>query len=287
MLATSHPQGYATVLVAGAGDVGTRVARRLVAQGRQVFALRRSDAASEDGIRWLRGDLTRPASLAGLPAVDAVVFAPAPDARDEATYRALFVDGLRHLLHALPRAPERTLFVSSSAVYGEHGGDWVDEGTPVDPPGFNGRVLVEAERWLAKNVVGGVAIRLAGLYGPGRTQLFDRLREGKAAVPHGANVYANRIHVDDAAAALALLLDVSHPEPIYVGVDDTPLPIDVLYGHLAALIGAPAPAEGPPPAGIGNKRLSNARLRAAGFRCAWPDAREGYAALIGSGHSAS
>ena len=287
MLTTSHPQGYATVLVAGAGDVGTRVARRLVAQGRQVFALRRSDADRDHGIHWLRGDLTRPASLEGLPAVDAVVFAPAPDARDEATYRSLFVDGLRHLLNALPEAPRRTLFVSSSAVYGEHGGAWVDEATPVAPPGFNGRVLVEAERWLAGNAVGGIAVRLAGLYGPGRTQLFDRLREGKASAPHGGRVYANRIHVDDAAAALALLLDVDRPEPVYVGVDDTPLPIDVLYGHLATLLGAPAPADGPPPAGIGNKRLSNARLRAAGFRCAWPDARDGYAALIGSGHAAA
>ena len=280
MLATSHPQGYETILVAGAGDVGTRVARRLVAQGRRVFALRRSEVSGDDGIRWLRGDLTRPGTLEGLPAIDAVVFAPTPDARDEAAYRAVFVDGLRHLLAALPGMPRRTLFVSSSAVYGEHGGGWVDEDTPVAPPGFNGRVLVEAERWLAANVADGISVRLAGLYGPGRTQLFDRLREGKAAVPHGANVYANRIHVDDAAAALALLLDVSHPHPVYVGVDDTPLPIDVLYGHLATLLGAPAPAGGPAPAGIGNKRLSNARLRAAGFRCAWPDAREGYAALI-------
>ncbi|HEY4294477.1 NAD-dependent epimerase/dehydratase family protein [Luteibacter sp.] len=271
---------YETVLVAGAGDVGTRLARRLVAEGRRVFALRRGETAGGDGIAWLRGDLTRPETLAGLPRADAVVFAPAPDARDEAAYRAVFVDGLRHLLEALPSTPERTLFVSSSAVYGEHGGDWVDEATPADPPGFNGRVLLAAERWLASRDVGGVSLRLAGLYGPGRTQLFERLREGKAAVPRGRQVFANRIHVDDAAAALAFLLDLEAPDAVYVGVDDTPLPIDELYDHLAGLLGAPLPAEGPGPAGVGNKRLSNARLRAAGFRCAWPDARDGYAALL-------
>ncbi|MET0504402.1 MAG: NAD-dependent epimerase/dehydratase family protein [Luteibacter sp.] len=280
MLATSHPQRYESVLVAGAGDVGTRAARRLVADGHRVFALRRGEGPAGDGIGWLRADLTRPETLAGLPAVDAVVYAPTPDARDEGAYRAIFVDGLRHLVEALPRPPRRTVFVSSSAVYGEHAGDWVDEATPPAPPGFNGRVLLEAEAWLASRGIGGVSVRLAGLYGPGRTQLLDRLREGKAVVPRGREVYANRIHVDDAAAALVVVLGMRDAAPVYVGVDDTPLPIDVLYDHLAGLLGAPLPAAGPGPAGVGNKRLSNALLREAGFRCAWPDARDGYAALI-------
>jgi nucleoside-diphosphate-sugar epimerase len=279
MLATSPAQRYETVLVAGAGDVGTRLARRLAVEGRRVFALRRGEMPAGDGIAWLRGDLTRPETLAGLPKIDALVFAPAPDAREEAAYRAVFVDGLRHVIEALPDMPKRTVFVSSSAVYGEHGGDWIDEDTPPSPPGFNGRVLIEAEAWLASRPVGGISLRLAGLYGPGRTQLFDRLREGKAAVPRGRQVYANRIHVDDAAAAIACLLDVAAPERVYIGVDDTPLPIDELYDHLARLIGARPPPDGPAPAGVGNKRLSNARLRATGFRCAWPDARDGYAAL--------
>jgi len=273
-----------SVLIAGAGDVGTRLARRLLAKGRKVFALRRGEAAGGDGIAWLRGDLTRPDTLSGLPAVDAVVFSPTPGARDEAAYRSVFVEGLRHLLDALPVRPQRTVFVSSSAVYGDHGGGWVDEDTPPDPPGFNGRVLLEAEQSLAARQVGGVSLRLAGLYGPGRTQLFERLREGKAAVPRGRGVYANRLHVDDAAAALAFLLDLPAPEAVYVGVDDTPLPIDALYDHLARLIDAPRPPDGVGPAGVGNKRLTNARLRAAGFRCAWPDAREGYAALLPPSH---
>lgn len=278
MLTTSPLSRYATVLVAGAGDVGQRVARQLAGRGHRVLALRRSEVAQgDDGVHWLRGDLTRPETLANLPAVDALVFAATPDRRDEAAYRAVFVDGLRHLLAALPSRPARTVFVSSSAVYGEHGEGWVDERTPTAPPGFNGRVLLEAERLLGE---GDVVVRLAGLYGPGRTQLFERLREGKAVVPRGKGVYANRIHVDDAAAALVHVLTLDAPERVYVGVDDTPLPIDALYDHLAGLLGAPLPGDGPSPAGVGSKRLSNARLGASGFRCRWPDAREGYAALL-------
>jgi nucleoside-diphosphate-sugar epimerase len=280
MLAISHPQKNETVLIAGAGDVGSRVARRLVAQGKQVFALRRGAMPPDPAIRWLRGDLTRPDTLRDLPKVDAVVFAPTPDARDEAAYRGVFLDGLRHLMEALPAAPGRTVFVSSTAVYGEHAGEWVDESTPTDPPGFNGRVLVEAEEWLASRGLGGVALRLTGLYGPGRTQLLDRLREGKVSVPRGRSVFANRIHVDDAAAAIVHLLALDAPAPVYVGVDDTPLPVDELYDYLAGLLGAAPPPDGPAAAGIGNKRMSNARLRESGFQCRWPDARMGYAALL-------
>jgi nucleoside-diphosphate-sugar epimerase len=274
---------HAAVLIAGAGDVGMRVAGRFVALGHPVFALRRHPpGAAPAGVTWLRGDLTEPGSLTGLPAVATVIYAPTPASRDEGAYRSVFVHGLRHLIQALPTAPTRTVFASSTAVYGEQGGGWVDEDTPPDPPGFNGRVLLEAERWLGLAGVGGVAVRLAGLYGPGRTQLLDRLREGNASVPRGRGIYANRIHVEDAAAALVHVARLAEPAPVYIGVDDTPVPIDVLYDYLATLAGGPVPPEGPPPAGVGNKRLSNARLRASGFRCAWPDARQGYAALLQS-----
>jgi len=271
------------VLLAGCGDLGLRVAQRLLARGDEVWALRRSPAHDgEHGVRWLRGDLTRPESLRGLPAgITQVVYAPTPGARDEAAYRAVFVTGLQHLLEALAGAPPRlVLFVSSSAVYGEHGDAWVDEQTPTAPPGFNGRVLLEAEQWLAAQPLSSIALRLAGIYGPGRMQLLERLRAGAASVPRDPPHWSNRIHVDDAAAAVVHLLGLPAAERVYVGVDDTPLPMHVLYEHLAGMIGAPPPADGPAPPGIGSKRLSNARLRASGFAFGWPDAREGYRALL-------
>jgi nucleoside-diphosphate-sugar epimerase len=271
------------ILLAGCGDLGQRVAQRLLARGDEVFALRRRPPENDGGgIRWLRGDLADPAGLRGLPRrVTRLAYLPAPSARDEATYRAVFLGGLRHLLDALDgSALRRVLFVSSSAVYGEHGGAWVDEDTPPDPPGFNGRVLLEAERWLARQAPA-VTLRLAGLYGPGRLQLPKRLRAGQIRVPRAVPHWANRIHIDDAAAALVHLLDLPDAQPLYLGVDDTPLPLDVLYDHLATLLAAPPPPEGPAPQSVGSKRLSNARLRATGFTFRWPDARAGYAALLG------
>ncbi|WP_460878528.1 NAD-dependent epimerase/dehydratase family protein [Rhodanobacter koreensis] len=271
------------ILLAGCGDLGLRVAQRLRAAGNEVWALRRRPLVADDsGIRWLRGDLTRPETLRELPAgITQLVYLPTPDQRDAAAYRRTFVDGLRHLLDALDHASlQRVLLVSSSAVHGEHAGDWIDEYTPPAPPGFNGSVLLEAEQELAMQPVSSVVLRLAGLYGPGRLQLIERLRAGQLQVPRAHPHWANRIHVDDAAAAIVHLLSLVDPLPLYLGVDDTPLPLDVLYDHLSALLGVPPAADGPAPAGIGSKRLSNARLRASGFVPHWPDSRDGYAALL-------
>ena len=271
------------VLLAGCGDLGMRVAWRLRARGDDVFALRRQPpVGGDDGIVWLAGDLSRDDGLPGLPAgITQLVHLPTPGAREEAAYRAVFVDGLRRVMDALdPAALRRVLFVSSSAVYGDHDGDWVDEDTPAGPPGINGAVLLEAERQLAARPVASIALRLAGLYGPGRLQLIERLRTGQARVPRDHAHWANRIHVDDAVEAVAHLLALLEPQPVYIGTDDPPLPIDVLYDHLADLADAPRPAAGSAPAGIGSKRLSNARLRASGWAPRWPDARDGYAALL-------
>ena len=271
------------VLVAGCGDVGLRVAKQLLARGDTVWALRRRPLLGDDsGIHWLSGDLTDPDSLRALPGgITQLVYLPTPDRRGETAYRATFVDGLRHLMAALDSVTlRRVLFVSSSAVYGDHDGGWVNESTTTEPYGFNGKVLLEAEHWLATQPVTSIVLRLAGLYGPDQLHLLDRLRAGQVRAPRTEKHWANRIHTDDAAAAVVHLLQLDHPLPLYLGADDTPLPLDVLYDALAKLIGVDLPQGGPPPAGIGSKRLSNARLRDSGFVPRWPDSRDGYAAAF-------
>jgi nucleoside-diphosphate-sugar epimerase len=277
------------ILIAGCGDLGERVARLLLARGDEVHALRRHPPGDARGIRWLAADLASPQTLAALPeGITRLVFLPAPDARQADVYRAVFLAGLRNVLDVLDAASlQRVLFVSSSAVYGEHGEEWVDETTPPAPLGFNGRILREAERTLQDYPFDSIVLRLAGLYGPGRLQLIDRLRAGQAGAPRQSSHWANRIHVDDAAAAIVHLLTLRDHQRLYVGADDTPLPLDVLYDGLATLVGAPKPSEGSAPSGVGSKRLSNARLKASGFRFGWPDTLKGYAALLDNGASSA
>lgn len=272
----------AVTLIAGCGDVGTRLARRMAARGERVLGLRRSAGALPAGVEPVIADLGDPASLAVLPdGIARLVYLPAPGAHTPQAYRRVYVDGLAALIDRLdPAALERAVLVTSSAVYGDHAGARVDEDTSPAPLGFNGAILLEAEALWRSRLPAQPVLRLAGLYGPGRNRLFDELRAGRARAPRDPPFYVNRMQVDDAAAALDHLLSLPAPAPLYLGCDDTPLSQFELYAALAEMLGAPPPGEGPPPAGIGNKRLSNARLRASGFVPAWPDARRGYAALI-------
>lgn len=273
-MAPYKPDG--PVLIAGAGDVGGRLACRLADAGAEVLTLRRGESAAGPGIRALRADLASGAGLQALPrAVAALVYCAAPDAREEAAYHALYLDGLSRLLDATD-AP-RLLFTSSTAVYGEDAGEWVDEATPARPPAFNGRVLLEAESRLSAHP-GGVSLRLTGLYGPGREWLLRRARAGES----GARRWGNRIHVDDAAAALAHLLALEAPAPLYLGSDDLPtLECEVLawVREREGLPAAPAPAGGPE----SGRRVRNQRLRESGWTPAFTDYRAGYGPLLRSG----
>jgi electron-transferring-flavoprotein dehydrogenase len=260
------------VVIAGAGDVGGRLAALLAERGDDVIALRRREIEPGSGVRALRADLASGAGLDRLPRrPEAVVFCAAPDERSEAAYRLLYRDGLRRLLDACDA--RRVLFVSSTAVYAEDAGEWVDEATPARPPAFNGRVLLEAEHALAPHA-GGVVLRLSGIYGPGRESMLRRARAGEANRAH----WSNRIHVEDAAAALAFLLDLGAPQRLYLGNDDRPAREDEISAWLRAREGLP---DQPMAAGVeSGRRVSNARLRAEGWDPRYPDFSAGYAPLL-------
>ena len=262
-------------LIAGCGDVGTRLGLRLAAAGVEVHALTRRSVPPEP-LRGHHVDLTSPqSSWPRHPEFDSLVYLPAPARRDEASYRGLYIDGPARLLDALPTAPRRILFVSSTAVYGEDDGGWVDEDTPPQPRTWNGQILLEAEQRLRERIPGLIVVRFAGLYGPGREALLSRVRAGRAgATGH----WTNRIHVDDAAAALHHVLDLAAPASVYLGADGHPAAEAAVMQWLASRLGLAAvePTAGPP----SGRRIGAARLAASGFAWAWPDYRAGYGGLL-------
>jgi len=278
------------VLIAGCGDLGLRVAQLLAIENSTNWSwgLRRQpnlDSTHDiPSFTWIAADLTKPDTLRDLPKdITHVLYTAAPNARTEADYRAVYREGLERLVLAVA-APslQRVLFVSSTAVYGAHGAQWIDEDTPTAPKSFNGQVLLETEQWLYKQNTQfeTLSLRLSGIYGPGRSYLLERLRTGQATAPMTESHWVNRIHIEDAAAAVVHLMNLPNPKPIYLVTDSTPLPMRVLYDALAKLVGGPTPPAGDAPASIGSKRLSNARLRDSGFTLKWPDSREGHAALM-------
>jgi nucleoside-diphosphate-sugar epimerase len=266
----------ARVLVAGSGDLGGRIARGLSAAGVQVQALARHPRPHQPDLLAL--DLTRPIPGGIDGEFDAIVHCLSPSSRDEQAYRGVYVDALRHLLAALPSAP-RLVFVSSAAVYGDHGGDWVDEQARCRPIGFNGRVLREAEQLACASGRDALVLRPGGIYGPGREMLLRRVRSGVPLPVFEPPLYTNRIHVDDAAAAAVHLL-MAGARGVFNLVDDAPAPQPEVLDWLADRMGLPRLAR---VAGVRpeeNKRIANTRLRAAGFVFRYPDYRAGYGELL-------
>lgn len=295
------------VLIAGCGYVGSALARRLVADGGEVWGLKRDPGSLPEGVRPVAADVEDPGGLrealgsarGGLPPeLDGAVYAVSAGERSDDGYRRAYVDGPANLLRALEDlgvGVGRFLFVSSTAVYGEgstdagtdqkEGADWVDETTPEVPDDFRGERLLEGERRCLAGPFPAVVLRLAGIYGPGRTRLIDSVLRGEAECAEGGPAWTNRIHRDDCAGAIDHLLGLAEPKAVYIGVDDEPADRCEVLRWLARRLGAPEPELVPegvlPDRRSGTKRCSNRRLVASGYRMIHPSFREGYGAMIG------
>jgi nucleoside-diphosphate-sugar epimerase len=255
-------------VVIGAGDLGQRLAAVRVAAGDSVSALRRRQLPMPDGVHAVHGDIFDSGGLARLPVrPDWLVFCATPDARTEACYRRLYVEGLRICLDVIQ--PRSCLFVSSTAVYGQNAGEWVDEDSPADAGTFNGRVLREAEALCLQRPENRV-LRLSGITGPGRHMLVNRALLGEGI----ANAWSNRIHIDDAAAALSHLIERPGTDAVLNASDDRPcLQLEVANWIRAGHRLAPLPAFAEAPSG---RRIRNGRLRAGGWMPRYPSYRESY-----------
>ena len=276
------------LLIAGCGDVGTRLGLGLADAGWEVYGLRRTVAALPAALLPVAGDLQVDACPPAWPIgeLDYLVYCAAATQRDETGYRAAYVEGLGRVLGWLARhgqRPKRLLFVSSSSVYGQQSGEWVDERSPAEAQGYSGRVLREAERLAWRSGIPATVVRLTGLYGPGRQWLLNQVRQGYR-VASEPPLYANRIHVDDAAGLLAFLLQADARgvalEDCYIGVDDTPAPLHEVLAWLRERLGVNHWAEQATVRRAGSKRCSNTRARALGWVPHYPSYREGYAALL-------
>jgi nucleoside-diphosphate-sugar epimerase len=270
------------ILIAGCGDLGSTLGQDLATRGYRVSGLRRTASPLPGAIRTLSGDVTQARTLNHLAELrpSILVYCVSADAQSDDSYRAHYVDGLRNILTALESADSlrHVFFVSSTRVYGQSTEELLDERTPAIPADFGGQRLLEAESLLATAACPGTALRLSGIYGPGRTRLL-KLAANSADWP-ARNTWTNRIHRDDASAFIALLIQrVMNHEPVescYLVTDSTPVPQYEVLRWLAGKMGAESlPA--PDPAVIGGKKLDNARMLETGFALHYPSYREGYA----------
>lgn len=191
------------VLLAGCGDVGTALGLRLVEKGWAATGVRRHAQRLPAPLTGLSLDLTDPAGTK-LPAVDAVVVTLTADGHDVAGYEHTYLGGLRGLRRALGEQEPLVVLVSSTGVLGGGDGERVTEATPPDPQRPTARVLLAAEELAGQLFPDLVIVRPAGIYGPGRTSMVERVRRG---APMAHRRVTNRIHREDLVTVLATLLE--------------------------------------------------------------------------------
>ena len=275
-----------TLLSIGHGYSAQALARRLLPEGWHIIGTTRSEAGAAalratgiEALVWPTEDL-----------------APALARATHLLTSVAPVDGDPVLQALGPQIAGARLgwvgYLSTTAVYGHHNGDWVDETTPLAPTTARGAARVQAEAdWAALGLPLHV-FRLAGIYGPGRGP-FEKVRDGTARRIHKAGQVFSRIHVDDIANVLhAALL---RPNPgIYNLCDDDPASPEDILGLAAEMLGLPPPpivpyeqAEMTPMARsfyAENKRVRNDRIKSVlGVKLDFPTYREGLAAILASG----
>lgn len=283
-------------LIVGCGDVGCRLALRLIAQGERVLGVVRSAASAQAlarlGIPARQIELDDPTSVAALADLRTrrlFHFAPPPDrGRDDPR--------LRRLLAAWSAPPQRLVYLSTSAVYGDRAGAWIDEDAALAPQSERGWRRLDAERaareYGAASGCSVAILRVPGIYGPGRLPRA-RLAAGTPVARREDAPFTNRIHAEDLAEAARVVADHGADGAAYNVSDGQPTTMSDYFLRCAALLGLPAPLEVPLQELRAraspmlrsfldeSKRLRNERLRALGWQPRFLSLAEGLQACLG------
>lgn len=274
-----------TLLSLGHGYSAQALACRLSAEGWRIIGTTRKAAR----MAGLAAGGIEPVLWPGTPLAPLIAQAThilTSIAPDDAGDPVLLAEG-----GALAAAPAVWVgYLSTTSVYGDHGGEWVDENTPLAPTTRRGIARVQAEReWRALPLPLHI-FRLAGIYGPGRGP-FEKVLDGTARRIVKPGQVFSRIHVDDIAQAVHASMRNPTPGAVWNICDDDPAPPEDVIGYAARLMGLPEPptepwdtAEMTPMARsfyAESKRVRNSLMkRDLGIRLIHPDFRSGLAALL-------
>ena len=278
----------AKILIIGCGSIGTQLAHVLSANGHRVTGLKRNPPKTASGqVNYVTADITAPAELNSVPTdFDTVYFIVSPDGRHEQSYRAIYESGLDNLLQHFSRAEVKPqwIFVSSTSVYGQSQGEWVDEDSIAQPSNVFSQLIRQAEQKLLALNAATIIVRFSGIYGPGRESLLRKVMQ-TLAIQQQPPYFTNRIHQQDCVGVLAFLLErrlagVALAQ-CYLASDDDPAPMWDVMSWLAERLGCQPPTvKQVDNQGVMNKRCNNQRLKALGYQFRYPDYKDGYLELI-------
>lgn len=272
------------VLFVGYGDIAQRVAKRLTQQGFGVTGIARSDKKADPGVTIWRGAVRDQAILKKITTecFSAAIITLTPDDRTESGYRDAYLANTKALVDAWQESnviPDLVIFVSSTAVYGQDKGEWVDELSPTEPENFRGQIMLEAERAVLALGNRACIVRFSGIYGPGRDFLLRQVKDGKG----GDQAYTNRINSEDCAGVISHLVNSTiqgNPrENIYLASDSLPASSKEVRQWLAEQLGVDLVNSAVESRSLG-KQCANKRLLASGYVFLYPSYKEGYASMM-------
>lgn len=274
----------AKILIVGCGDLGIAIAKRLVDEEHEVIGLRRSEQTLPR-MQMLQGDVTDADSLQALVALmpEIVIYCVAASGQTDAAYQAQYVTGLKNILASQSRNQQlqHVFFVSSTRVYGQETTTLLDESISALPADFGGERLLEAEYLLNTLPCNATALRLSGIYGPGRLRMIN-LAKSPQQWP-SQNSWSNRIYRDDAADFIVFLVQRILTEQAiascYIVTDSKPVSQYEVLTWLAKKMHLALPVNNTEEA-QGGKRLSNQLMLSSGFQLQYPDFSVGYQALL-------
>lgn len=286
MIINSQSLSKEQVLIVGCGDIGQRLAQCLPQNAYEVTGLRRNPPVDLPYLRYQACDVTNAEELAEVlkQNFSVIVISMTPSERSDAGYEQAYVKACRNLvgiLGAQSLKPRLLIFVSSTAVYGQLDGSWVDENSPTQPVGFSGERLLEAETLIQKSGYANTIVRFSGIYGPNRNRLIEQVKQKRASA---STHFTNRIHADDCARSLAHLIELDRKgeklQSVYLATDSAPAPMLEVVTWLAEQMGVAEFLSETATNERGNKRCGNQRLLDSGFVFRYPTYKDGYAKLV-------
>lgn len=274
-----------TIYLAGCGKIGQRLGQALVADGQSVVGLKRQ--MTSPGFPVISIDLMDAAAVSELP-LDAqiIVFTVTPRSSTDQGYAEVYETILDNVLsYAEKHAnPPLLIFVSSTGVYGQQNGEWVDERSETKPQRFSGQWVLAGEEQLRRRLEKTISVRFSGIYGEGRTRLIQQAQSGNA-LQQDPPIWTNRIHEDDCVGVLSFLIKCYQRgealEDIYLVSDDTPVSLYDITAHLCQQSGkANPPIKTEHLSENQNKRCDNRKIKALGYVFQYPDYIGGYREIL-------
>lgn len=233
------------VWIMGCGDIGRRVGRLYQNEGVKAIGWVRGEESLrlglEQGLAMRKGDVDQGSFFPIFALDEALVYwfmPPPPQGETD--------DRLRRFLKGVDAAPKRVVLISTTGVYGDCGGRWIDESEPLKPVAARARRRVDAEAtvqaWAARFGGETVILRVPGIYAPDRLPL-ERLRGGEPVLREEEAPWANRIHADDLAMVCKRAMEAAPAGTIYNAVDGSPSTMTAYFNQVADYAGLPRPPQ--------------------------------------------